>query len=115
MSAPDLRVGDEVRVFDQNGRRMGQPDAGWPGTVTKIGRLLVTIEYRGKSAQFRLDTQVVNDGYGHRYFKTLQQAARHQRLGRALYTLHEHQIRLAVGHRLTLEQIEALADVARKF
>lgn len=115
MASAELKVGQEVRVFDQNGRRMGQPDGGWPGVVTKVGRKLVAIEYSNRSAQFRLDTQVINDGYGHRYFETPEQVIRHQRLGRALKALHDHQIMLGRGHRLTVEQIEALAEVARTF
>lgn len=115
MASTELKVGQEVRVFDRNGRRMGQPDGGWPGKVTKIGRSLVTIEYLGISDTFRMDTHVINDHYGHRYFKTLGEVAEDDRRRRALATLKEHQIELGFGHSLTLEQIEALAKVARTF
>lgn len=110
-----VKQGDEVRIFDQNGARIGQPEGGWPGTVVKIGRSLVTIEYRGKQDPFRLDTRVINDRYGHRWFKTLEQAAEDERLRVALATLKAHSIRLDSGHGLTVEQIEALAEVARTF
>jgi hypothetical protein len=40
-----IEAGDEVRVFDVNGRRARQPDGGWKGTVTKIGRTLIHIDY----------------------------------------------------------------------
>ena len=39
----DIKVGDEVLVFDVNGRRMGQPEGGWPGEVTKVGRRLAVM------------------------------------------------------------------------
>lgn len=115
MASAELKVGQEVRVFDQNGRRVGQPDGGWSGKVTEIGRSLVTVEYRGNSDAFRMDTHVINDRYGHKFFKTLEEVAEDERRGRALATLKDHRIELGFGHSLTLEQIEALAELARTF
>lgn len=109
----DLKVGDEVRIFDQNGRRMGQPDSGWPGTVAKIGRTLVHIECRGRTSQYRLDSHRNSDGF--KWFSTLDEVAEMERAERARQTLREHRITLDFGHGLTLEQVEALADVARTF
>lgn len=115
MAAPELRAGDEVRVFDQNDGRMGQPEGGWPGVVTNIGRKLIRIEYRNKVDAFRLDTGRINDNYGHRWFKTMEQVAESKRRSSAMAVLNAHKISLDFGHRLTLEQIEALAELARTF
>lgn len=71
--ASKVSVGDEVRVFDVNGHRRGQPDGGYVGTVVKVGRKLVEIKYGYCQAQFRIETGGVNDGYGHQYFLTINE------------------------------------------
>jgi preprotein translocase subunit YajC len=109
-----LKVGDEVRVFDVNGRRMGQPEGGWSGKIVKVGRTLVTIEYSHKTKTFRMDRRTVNDNYGHQYFKTLGEVADDQRLKRATAAIEERGVELVRGHRLTLDQIERLADFVRR-
>jgi hypothetical protein len=111
----DIKVGDEVRVFDISGKRVGQPDGGWPGKVVKVGRKLVHIEYIGRAKTFRLVDRKADDSYGHRYFMTLEQVALSERRQRALDVLKRNAIRLDHGHQLSLEQIEALAEVARRF
>lgn len=115
---PKLKVGDPVRVFDVNGRRMGMPSDGWPGTVVKVGRALVTIEHPGSRGQvFRLDGQRSNDGYAHQSFKTLEQAADDVRRGAALESLTAAGIGFArVRDRdYTTDQIEALAALVSTF
>lgn len=111
----DFKVGDEVRVFDVNGPRRGQPVAGYPGTVTKAGRKLFTVTYGGCSQVFRLDTGQSNDAYGHQSVKTLEQAELDARRGRAVGTLREHEITIGVRNSLTVEHLEALADLVRQF
>jgi hypothetical protein len=111
---PDLKVGDEVRVFDTNGRRSGQPEGGWLGTVIKIGRKYVTIDYGRKAESFEFGGRRANDPYGHRHFKTLDQVTLDDRRQRAKAVLSDHKIRLDMGHQLALDQIEALADFVRK-
>ena len=111
----DLKVGDEVRVFDTNGPRMGQPAGGWPGVVTSVGRKYLTIDYGTKTEKFEFDGRRANDPHGHRRFKTPDEVASDERRHRAIAPLEAHKIRLESGHRLTLEQIEALADVVRTF
>jgi hypothetical protein len=110
----EIKVGDEVRIFDVNGRRMGQPEDGWPGNVVKVGRKLADIEYGGRTRTFRIDEGRSNDNYGHQFFKTLEQVSLDERFDRATDSLERCGIELIRGHRLTLEQIEALADFARK-
>lgn len=103
-----LNTGDEVRVFS---RRRSQPAGGWPGEVVKVGRTLVTIACNGRAEQFRIDTGRINDDYGASWFRTMEQADLDARQARARAALSEHGVRLDHGHRLTLEQIEALAAV----
>lgn len=112
----DLKVGDDVRVFDQNGSRMGQPPGGWLGKVVKIGRKYATVEYGQRSEMFELATgRRANDGYGHRRIRTLEQVALEERRRSAVDKLHSHGVELRTGHRLSIEQIEALAEVAATF
>jgi hypothetical protein len=112
----DIKPRDEVRVFDTNGRRVGQPEGGWVGYVTKVGRTLVHIDY-GEGAEhidaFRLVTGRRNDNYGHRYFLTLAQVADRTRRTRADATLQAHGIELSHRFIFTIEQIEALAEVVK--
>jgi hypothetical protein len=84
-----LNPGDDVRVFDQNGSRIGQPDGGWPGKVVKVGRTLVTIAYGYGQGQFRLDTRKLNDNYGHRSFMTPEEVAQTRRQTVAWETLNK--------------------------
>jgi sulfite reductase beta subunit-like hemoprotein len=110
----DIKAGDEVRVFDVNGKRMGQPEGGWPGTVEKVGRKLVDIRYRGRVQSFRLDTRRSNDGYAHQSFKTPEQAAVDGRHARAADFLQECRISMPYTA-YSAEQLEALADLVRSF
>ena len=111
-----IKVGDKVRVFDVNGRRMGQPDGGWEGEVVRVGSKLAGITYGGYAPKmFRLDTGSANDSYGHQSFLTIEQAEGKARKDAAVQILWEHKVILDFGHKLTTEQIEALAEVARTF
>lgn len=110
----DLKVGDEVRVFDRNGSHMGQPPGGWPGKVVKIGRKYATVEYGSRSDLFDKETgRRNNDGY--RHLKTPEQVALEEREVHAVKALRSHGIELRHGHRLSLEQVEALAQVVATF
>ena len=56
-----LKRGDEVRVFETYQGEMRSPADGWPGTVIKVGRKLVTISRPGMmDAVFRIDTGRLN-------------------------------------------------------
>ncbi len=116
----EVKVGDEVRVFDVNGRRAGQPEGGWPGVVASVGRKYFTVDYDGQHGgrvhEFSLiDGLRANDVYGHRHVRTAEQveAARRRRVALALLVAHWVDIQRA--DRLTLEQLEALAEVAKTF
>ena len=113
----ELKVGDEVLVFsvDSPARRRGEPDPGLPGEIVKVGRKLVTIHCRGWDTVFRLDTQRINDGYGHEWFATPEQVALDERHDAAMAVLRYVGLEMRSGHHLTLEQAEALAAVAGTF
>ena len=107
----DIKVGDEVTVF---GQRQSSGE-GEPGTVIKVGRKLVTIRTKRRDEVFRLDTRVINDAYGRIRFETPEQAALILRERTARRFLISKGIDLSHRFRFTLEQVEALAEVARTF
>jgi hypothetical protein len=110
-------VGDEVRVFDVNGKRVGQPEGGWAGEVVKAGPKLIHVRYGGahpgSTDTFRRETGARNDAYEHRYVMTLDEVERAERGKAAMAVLRERRISLGHGHRLTLAQAEALAEVVK--
>lgn len=108
--------GQEVFVFDINGRRSGQPEGGWPATIVKVGRTLVEISWfitgrTSRTEKFRMDRQVVNDGYGHRSFQTLEQRDLRERQNNAQKILRKHRITLEYDHSLTPDTLEAIVAV----
>lgn len=84
MNKKDIYVGMKVKVFDVNSRRTGQPDSGWDGVVTAVRRTKCDIDYGDpKQYAFDIERQRIEDGYGHRYFKTLEEADRDSRYSAA--------------------------------
>lgn len=110
---PGVKVGDEVRVFDINARRRGQPHGGWVGTVVKVGRILAHVEYQGRTQTFELSTGYRNDNYRHQHFETLEQVDVNARCKTAVDVLRERGVELSNRRSFTLEQIEALAEVVK--
>lgn len=115
-----VQPGDEVRVFDVNGRRMGQLEGGWPGRVVKVGRTRVYIAYAGAAfgkqeagEPFSLETGKRIDAYGHRWFKTLAQAEQDARREAARKILRDHGIILDWDRQFSVEQAEQLAAVVQ--
>lgn len=80
-------TGDIVKVFDVNGKRNGQPEGGWQGQVTKVGKKLVTVKYNHSVDTFRIETGFVNDRYGHQYILTLEEYNEKQLATKARSTL----------------------------
>ena len=105
-----IKAGDEVRVF---GRRSDK--AGEPGVIVKVGRTLVEVRWHGHAEKFRIDTRTVNDGYGGVWFETPEDTDRRERETAARAVLTAAGIEFRIGRRFTLDQIEALAEVARTF
>ena len=121
MTAPArVQAEDEVRVFDRNGKRAGQPEGGWPGRVVKVGTKRAFITYaavawnkRETGEPFNLEDGHTRDGF--RWFRTLAQADEDARLDAAKATLRKHGIQIEWSAKLALPQIEALAKVAATF
>ena len=112
----DIKPRDEVRVFDTNGSRAGQPEGGWMGHVVKVGRTLAHIDYgdtRERIETFRLADGRRNDDGGRRYFLTLEQVAERDRRHEADEVLRVHGVELSHRHSFTIEQREALAEVVK--
>lgn len=125
-----VQVGDEVRVFS-NSRYHPSPDGGWQGTIVKAGRKYATVTFETPASNYRggpetyvreVEFDMVS-GYekGDHYGASglcVKTPARIERDGReeaAVTALRCRKIRLDHGHGFTLEQIEALAEVARTF
>jgi hypothetical protein len=109
-----IQIGDTVYINDVNGLR-GHPST---GTVTKIGRALVTVSYTGyyPDEKYRLATQIINDKYGRRSFMTEAQELERARKLAASSSLQQHGIRLDWQCRdWSIEKMEAVAEVLRKF
>ena len=76
MDMTGVQLHEKVRVFDVNGKRKGQPEGGWEGEVTRVGRTLfdVTFSYangsRRQTLTFTKESGRTNDKYGHQYVQT---------------------------------------------
>jgi len=127
----DLKPGDEVRVFDRS-RYHPSPEGGYAGTVRKVGRKYATAAYEvtdtdwnGKprtstrTVEFDMSDGTERNGRSrwHLQVRTPAQAEQDKRREIALAVLKDQGIEFRTGRerRLTLEQIEALAEVARTF
>lgn len=105
-------VGQEVRVFDVNGRHHGQPEGGWKGEIVRVGRKLVSVDFPGYGSKaFRIDDQRANDNYRHQWFRTLEEVALIERKDKAREVLKSVGLELSLKNGLTVEQLEALAEV----
>lgn len=115
-SLEGLRQGDEVRVFDVNGRVMGQPEGGWVRRVQKVGRSLVHVESvagRG-SDSYRIKDGRANDRWEHRHIETLEQyekRAKAEAVRAVLWSvgLDSHRSKLSEGH------LQAIAELVQSF
>lgn len=89
MNREDLCVGQLVWIYDVNDRRGQGP---YKGEITKLGTKLVTVaavwigndgvKYTGTETVFRIDSQVINDNYGHSSFATSAQREQQERQSR---------------------------------
>lgn len=109
-------VGQRVWIYDVNDRRSRGPRE---GTVTKVGRALVTVadvQFPAWAPQtFRIEDGRRNDKYAHQWIKTEQQRRRDERDAVAYQRLRDLGIRFDVGsRRLPVEVMEALADLVER-
>jgi hypothetical protein len=108
-----LKPGDRVQVFDVNGPRRGMPKGGWDGTVVKVGRTLIHVDYPGgrwgKPTPFRLeDGSRANDDYGHQHIRTVEQAAEEAHRSELAARLRAGGVDLSYRRAFTIETLEAL-------
>lgn len=107
----DLEVGDRVQIFEPY-RRNGK-SGGEDGVVTKKGRLLITVTHVGydRGVQYRMENGRANDGYGHSYIRTPEQAAESIHRSELQSRLFELGIRFDLGVRPSSTKLEALIKV----
>jgi hypothetical protein len=100
----------EVRVFDVNGARAGQPEDGWPGTVVNLGRKLMTVTWRnGHSGVFRIGDGSHNNGQGHLRVRTVAQVDQAVRAAEGMRVLRQAGLTAATSRAPDPELVELLA------
>ena len=120
-----IKAGDEVRVFAAR-----PDDDGKPGIVTRVGRKWATATYeavlhdwRGNEDRRQREIEFCiadgferGDQFGNGYrVRTLAQVALDEREAAAVKVLRDAGISLDARRHFSLDQIEALAEVARTF
>lgn len=112
MERKDIFVGMKVKVFDVNSRRSGQPDGGWDGEVVAVRRTKCDIDYGDpRQRTFDITSQHVEDGYRHRFFRTLEEADLARRRTAARETVMESGLGRGDLSAISLEKLEAVAAI----
>jgi hypothetical protein len=115
----NVKVGDEVRVFPRQ-LRDAKGD-GTPGKVTRVGRTLFGVEVHmggwSQTVTFRMENGTIHDRYGHMCALTPEEVARRHRHAAAAAVLQDRRVVLDSlrCRTLTVEQMEALAEVVATF
>lgn len=117
MGRIDVKPGDEVRVFSIYADLL--PDAGYPGTVTQVRRVLFTVEvpgHPGMSGTYRLDSGRQNHPDPTSYVETVEVAEARARKMRAEQRLRDGGLMIRSAHNpFTIDQLEALAALVDSF
>ena len=116
----NIKPGDELRVIIPGNRyRSGSPEGGHPAVVTKVGRKYGTVEYdndgRARAIEFDLQTgreRGSASNYAARV-ETVAEAELGIRYATARKALFDAGVSILYDNRLTLEQFEAVAAIAR--
>lgn len=112
--AAAIEVDQEVRVLPLGLiMNYGAPPGGWVGHITKITPKQVHIKYGDITDVFDRRSQRIRYGDIARKFRTLPQMEMDERRRAAGAILREHGIELSKRRNYSLEQVEALAEVAR--
>jgi len=115
MERKDIYVGMKVKVFDVNSRRSGQPGGGWDGTVTAVRRTKCDIEYGDPGRiTFDIDRQRIEDGYGHRFFRTLEEADHEERYSAAKKIIVNSGLTKGDLSHIPVEKLEAIAKILQE-
>lgn len=90
MNKEDLEVGQEVREFDVNDR--GTNPVGQPGTITKIGRTLVTVKFNGWRGEqkYRIEDGYETGDYRHSHIEAIPEMDARVRREAVTSALREH-------------------------
>jgi len=128
-SSQSIKPGDEVRVLCRIRRRSQDiPEGGYRATVTRTARKYATAAFterwtgyagqeqrREREINFDMETGQVRADTEGLYVRTPEQVERDERRRVALFHLDNAGVELKMWHRhhLTLEQIEALAEVVK--
>lgn len=114
MNRQDIYEGMKVKVFDVNNSRAGQPGGGWDGTVTAVRRTKCDIDYgEPRQKTFDIERQRVEDGYSHRFFKTLEQAEQDDRYGAAKAVIVDSGLTRGNVGDIPLHKLEAIAEILK--
>lgn len=106
-----LQVGQEVIIHNQNERRLGGATV---GTITKIGRTLVTIKGPyGREEKYEIEHQSIRDNYGHAWFRTQEQEAVTVQREADIATLAEHGFKLDYHAKPTDDVLHRVAEFLR--
>lgn len=106
-------LGQRVVMRDVNEGRYGGPKF---GTVTKVGRKLVTVQNetaKWDEKVYRLDTGRQNDRYDHGYFQTIEAFEEGKRRGELLAALREAGLepRLGAGSQFSTATLARILEV----
>ena len=119
MDAKDLTVGQQVWLYSSYGRGTQEPRR---GTITKIGRKIVTIENDDKykrTTQYRIAEQSVNETGGHTpsaWFKTDEQRIEAEERALLMLDLKETPVELRGfrSDRVTNDQLRAIIAIFKE-
>jgi hypothetical protein len=108
--------GDEVKVFCQTGQ---QPPGGWDGTIAKVGRSLVYIDYPGARGgvpqAFSIETRKAAALNSLRRFDFPAAVEAGERRWAAEQVLRRHDLHGRGATELPVEVLEALAEVLAEY
>ncbi|MFI6512883.1 hypothetical protein ACIBCT_35225 [Streptosporangium sp. NPDC050855] len=113
----EVKEGDEVRLFESYYSGSRQP-GGQPGIVKSVRRTLFDAEFNGNGTftrTFRLEDGYLNEKNSRTYVKTVAQAEQDVRYNNAMNRLQHHKIAVRDGHKLDLDQLEALVALLDTF
>jgi hypothetical protein len=105
--APKYTVGQQVWVYDVNARGWGPA----VGTVAKVGRKLVHVDYGYGQTSFRIEDGTRNDSYKRQWIRTLEERVEEDERTALSTRLREAGIQIRHGVSLTLPALRALVRV----
>ena len=106
-AATKYHVGQTVHIGSVNRHGTGE------GTVVKVGRALVTVQYgHGYQKVFRIETGVANDNYGHEWIETDEERQEREERQDLTQRLHRAGLRLDFGVVIPTGQLRRIVEAA---